>query len=168
MWRTDAGVYGGQNLCVAWLSEHSGLIDGTAECKVKWNSVWEANRLDFLRVLTDILICSVLDMMRWECFSLFWSARTPWRMACFRCAVETPPLKRPYTSLRAETTSSDTFLLPTIFDFGLFEGHSCCTWILLLLRECRGMANSFFIFPYISMSLLKFNLVLNKDELFFS
>lgn len=65
----------------------------------------------FLLLWADVCLC-ISAMMRWECFSLWWSVRTRWRAASFKSAGETPPSKRPCTSLRSRTFSPDTFLLP--------------------------------------------------------
>lgn len=89
-------------------------------------------------------------------------------MACFRCAVETPPSKRPCTSLRPETTSSDTFLLPTMSDFDLSLRDTA------VARECchcsekvvRWLIHSYISFLYSPKHVIvKLNMFFNKDSL---
>lgn len=45
VWRAAAGVYGGQDLCVAWVSQNSANINGAAERKVKISIVLEAKNI---------------------------------------------------------------------------------------------------------------------------
>lgn len=133
MWRTDAGVYGGQNICMAWVSEVSSIINGTVECKVKLGANWL------------VIFVSAVWRTHVEVFFVF---QVWWDGSAFHCGDQWEH-SREWTASGAQSRHHHQRNHAHLWDQKLhLQIHFCCPqcdnslrqsyckWILPQYREC--------------------------------